>query len=82
MHDLMFPLQLHSDSIHRGGGQIIPTMRRCCYAAALLAQPTLQEPIYLGMSYSDSVVFYPILMILFQSKFSAQKMPSVVSTVV
>ena len=39
--------QLHADAIHRGGGQIIPTCRRVCYAAALLAQPTLQEPIYL-----------------------------------
>ncbi|KAF8899125.1 P-loop containing nucleoside triphosphate hydrolase protein [Infundibulicybe gibba] len=38
---------LHTDAIHRGGGQIIPTMRRACYAACLLATPTLQEPIYL-----------------------------------
>ena len=41
-------LQLHTDAIHRGGGQIIPTMRRATYAACLLATPTLQEPIYLG----------------------------------
>ncbi|GJJ09609.1 Elongation factor 2 [Clathrus columnatus] len=38
---------LHADAIHRGGGQIIPTCRRVCYAAALLATPGLQEPIYL-----------------------------------
>ncbi|KZS88214.1 eukaryotic translation elongation factor 2 [Sistotremastrum niveocremeum HHB9708] len=38
---------LHADAIHRGGGQIISTCRRVCYAAALLAQPTLQEPVYL-----------------------------------
>ncbi|KAF8628235.1 hypothetical protein AX15_004011 [Amanita polypyramis BW_CC] len=38
---------LHADAIHRGGGQIIPTMRRVCYAACLLATPSLQEPIYL-----------------------------------
>jgi elongation factor 2 len=38
-----------SDAIHRGGGQIIPTFRRVCYAACLLAEPTLQEPIYLGI---------------------------------
>ncbi|KAJ7464063.1 P-loop containing nucleoside triphosphate hydrolase protein [Mycena latifolia] len=38
---------LHGDSIHRGGGQIIPTMRRAIYAASLLAQPTLQEPVFL-----------------------------------
>ncbi|UZJ51025.1 hypothetical protein CBS101457_000345 [Exobasidium rhododendri] len=37
---------LHTDAIHRGGGQIIPTCRRVCYAATLLAQPGLQEPVY------------------------------------
>lgn len=38
---------LHTDAIHRGGGQIIPTTRRCLYACMLTAQPTLFEPIYL-----------------------------------
>lgn len=38
---------LHTDAIHRGGGQIIPTCRRVVYAAHLLAQPGLQEPVYL-----------------------------------
>lgn len=38
---------LHADAIHRGGGQIIPTTRRVCYAACLLATPGLQEPVYL-----------------------------------
>ncbi|KAI0686016.1 P-loop containing nucleoside triphosphate hydrolase protein [Cytidiella melzeri] len=38
---------LHTDAIHRGGGQIIPTCRRVCYAACLLAEPSLQEPVYL-----------------------------------
>lgn len=38
---------LHTDAIHRGGGQIIPTTRRVVYAAALLAKPSLQEPVYL-----------------------------------
>lgn len=38
---------LHTDAIHRGGGQIIPVCRRVCYAACLLATPGLQEPIYL-----------------------------------
>ncbi|MCO5565846.1 hypothetical protein L7F22_019521 [Adiantum nelumboides] len=37
---------LHTDAIHRGGGQIIPTCRRVCYAAVLLATPGLQEPVY------------------------------------
>ncbi|KAJ7177602.1 P-loop containing nucleoside triphosphate hydrolase protein [Mycena filopes] len=39
--------QLHADAIHRGGGQIIPTVRRAIYAASLLAQPVLQEPVFL-----------------------------------
>ncbi|VDP16999.1 unnamed protein product [Soboliphyme baturini] len=38
---------LHADAIHRGGGQIIPTARRCLYASILTAQPRLLEPIYL-----------------------------------
>jgi elongation factor 2 len=38
---------LHADAIHRGGGQIIPTARRVLYAATLLAEPTLLEPVYL-----------------------------------
>jgi len=38
---------LHTDAIHRGGGQIIPTCRRATYAACLLASPGIQEPIYL-----------------------------------
>ncbi|XP_040378362.1 elongation factor 2-like [Oryza brachyantha] len=38
---------LHSDSIHRGGAQIIPTARRAMYAAQLTASPRLMEPMYL-----------------------------------
>lgn len=38
---------LHADAIHRGGGQIIPTARRVLYAATLLADPSLLEPIFL-----------------------------------
>jgi len=38
---------LHADAIHRGGGQLIPTARRVLYAASLLAQPALLEPVYL-----------------------------------
>jgi len=38
---------LHTDAIHRGGGQIIPTARRCLYACALTAGPRLMEPVYL-----------------------------------
>jgi len=38
---------LHADAIHRGGGQIIPTTRRCIYACQLTAQPRICEPVYL-----------------------------------
>lgn len=38
---------LHADAIHRGGGQIIPTARRCLYACMLTAEPRLLEPVYL-----------------------------------
>ncbi|EFJ37397.1 hypothetical protein SELMODRAFT_403693 [Selaginella moellendorffii] len=38
---------LHSDAIHRGGGQIMPTARRVMYAAQLCANPRLLEPVYL-----------------------------------
>ncbi|KAN0064841.1 hypothetical protein ACQY0O_001898 [Thecaphora frezii] len=37
---------LAPEPIHRGGGQIIPTARRACYAAFLMATPRLMEPIY------------------------------------
>lgn len=39
--------QLNSDAIHRGGGQMISTMRRAAHAACLLASPALQEPVFL-----------------------------------
>ncbi|KAK7958163.1 elongation factor 2 [Apiospora saccharicola] len=38
---------LHADSIHRGTGQIMPTTRRVMYAATLLSEPALQEPVFL-----------------------------------
>lgn len=38
---------LHTDAIHRGGGQIIPTARRCFYACMLTASPSILEPVYL-----------------------------------
>jgi len=43
IHDV----ELHADAIHRGGGQIIPTVRRCIYASILTAKPGIMEPIYL-----------------------------------
>jgi len=38
---------LHADAIHRGGGQIIPTARRCLMACSMTAAPRLLEPVYL-----------------------------------
>lgn len=38
---------LHTDAIHRGGGQIIPTTRRVLYACVLTAEPRILEPVYL-----------------------------------
>jgi elongation factor 2 len=38
---------LHADTIHRGGGQILPTCRRAIYGAQILAGPRLVEPVYL-----------------------------------
>jgi len=43
----LLDVTLHADAIHRGGGQIIPTARRCFYACELTAQPRLLEPVYL-----------------------------------
>ena len=38
---------LHADAIHRGAGQIMPTAKKAMYASELLADPRLQEPIFL-----------------------------------
>merc|ERR1719343_673016 len=43
----LMDVTLHADSIHRGAGQIMPPTRRCCFAAEMVAQPTLQEPMFL-----------------------------------
>ena len=43
----IFDCELHTDAIHRGGGQIMPTARRLYYALELLSKPTLLEPIFL-----------------------------------
>nr|XP_032519397.1 translation elongation factor 2-like [Danaus plexippus plexippus] len=43
----IYDVTLHTDAIHRGGGQIIPTTRRCLYACLLTASPRLMEPVYL-----------------------------------
>ncbi|EGD79774.1 elongation factor 2 [Salpingoeca rosetta] len=43
----IYDVTLHTDAIHRGGGQIIPTARRCMYACCLTASPRLMEPVFL-----------------------------------
>jgi len=50
MRGIRFNLEdvvLHADAVHRGGGQIIPTARRCFYAAQMTAAPRLLEPVFL-----------------------------------
>jgi elongation factor 2 len=42
----LYDVTLHTDAIHRGGGQMIPTARRCIYGCVLTAQPKMVEPIY------------------------------------
>ena len=37
---------LAQEAIFRGGGQVIPTARRACYSAFLMASPRLMEPLY------------------------------------
>merc|ERR1719323_1063493 len=41
----IYDVALHTDAIHRGGGQIIPTARRVLYACQLTAAPRLMEPV-------------------------------------
>merc|ERR1711924_412364 len=43
----LLDVTLHADAIHRGMGQIMPTARRVMGASLLLAQPVLQEPLFL-----------------------------------
>jgi elongation factor 2 len=73
-------VQLHADAIHRGGGQIIPTCRRACYAACLLATPGLQEPIYLGTDCKATSALWNITDFELQSRFNVPRTPSVAFT--
>ncbi|KAM0684480.1 translation elongation factor 2 [Mitosporidium daphniae] len=43
----LIDVTMHADSIHRGAGQIVPTMRRAIYAASLMGKPAIMEPVYL-----------------------------------
>jgi U5 small nuclear ribonucleoprotein component len=42
----LMDVDLASEAIFRGGGQIIPTARRACYSSFLMASPRLMEPMY------------------------------------
>ncbi|OAG29677.1 elongation factor 2 [Nematocida displodere] len=54
--DLM-DLTLHADAIHRGAGQLIPTMSRLAIGLILSAVPILYEPIFLAeVSLQDHMV--------------------------
>merc|ERR1711881_504281 len=44
----LMDVKLHTDSIHRGMGQIQPTARRVFYAATLTAMPKLVEPVFMA----------------------------------
>lgn len=39
-------IDLATEAIYRGGGQIIPTARRAVYSSFLMASPRLMEPVY------------------------------------
>ena len=43
IHDAL----IHSDPMHRGGGQVIPATRRVIYSSLLTAKPQILEPVYL-----------------------------------
>jgi len=38
--------ELHTDAIHRGGGQLMPAARRLYYALEIACEPSLLEPIF------------------------------------
>ncbi len=57
----IFDVTLHTDAIHRGGGQIIPTARRAMYACVITADPRLMEPVYLcEIQVPSGSFFFPI----------------------
>ncbi|TKR77312.1 hypothetical protein L596_018309 [Steinernema carpocapsae] len=42
----MIDANISTEPLYRGGGQIIPTARRCAYSAFLMSTPRLMEPYY------------------------------------
>jgi len=59
---------LHSDAVHRGPGQIIPTARRAFLAAELCAQPALVEPIFLTEIQCDQKVVSKVYSLVAQKR--------------
>jgi len=59
---------LHSDTVHRGPGQIIPPARRAFLAAQLCAQPALVEPIFLAEVQCDQRVVSKIYSLVSQKR--------------
>lgn len=62
---------LHTDAIHRGGGQIIPTARRVLYACELTAEPRMMEPVYLvevQVRVTGDVVYILFLLVTWWSR--------------
>jgi len=59
---------LHSDTIHRGGSQIILTARQVLYAAMLAASPHMVEPVYLADIQTEQEVIGKIYACLAQRR--------------
>lgn len=60
----LLDVSLSNEAIHRGGGQVIPAIRRGVYSSFLLASPRLLEPVYLAeiTAPADCVqAVYPVL---------------------
>jgi len=59
---------LIADSIHRGGGQLLPASRRLFYASQLTAQPRFQEPVFLAEIQSPNDVLNGIYQCIAQRR--------------
>jgi len=69
---------LHSDAIHRGGGQIINTARRVLLAAMLVASPRVVEPVYMADIQTEQEVVGKIYSCLAQRRGGVtEEMPKV-----
>lgn len=63
---------LDADVSRRSAGQILPTTRRVMYASILLAEASLQEPIYLVDIQAPKSAIYDISSIIVQHRGSVQ----------